>query len=193
MSGQALRRKRPDMKAGIKMTKVEIILRRIKDERNVYRVCIPILIAVVMLFIALSISIIIDGGSLPNPLGPGLIMLSIALRIPSIIQLRDAYTRAVDDIETHLANPAIPISDETEELVERIGGDSKTLIAQTIAYGFTALMLIAGGIIVMLVIEEEHWFFPVLGAGTVIGGFLMGVLAAKAWFNWRAMRDLERM
>ncbi|MBQ6395227.1 MAG: hypothetical protein IJH87_02645 [Atopobiaceae bacterium] len=174
------------------MTKAEITLRRVKDERNVYRACVPILIAVGMLFIALSVSIIIDGGSLPNPLGPGLIMLSIALRIPSIIRLRDAYTKAADEIEAYLANPTSPISDETEELVERIGGDAKTLIYQAIAYGFTALMLIAAGIFILF-IDEEHWLFPVLGTGTVIGGFFMGVLAAKAWFNWRAMRDLERM
>ncbi|MDO5120285.1 MAG: hypothetical protein Q4D48_09390, partial [Coriobacteriales bacterium] len=86
------------------MTREEFELRRLKEDRALYRWLVPIYVTILVAFIALSIAGFFMGKA-PISLAGGLIILSLALRTPGILQHKEDTVDAVAEYEAYLANP----------------------------------------------------------------------------------------
>ena len=86
------------------MTREEFELRRLKEDRALYRWLVPIYVMILLAFVAMSIAAFFMGKA-PISLGGALIILSLALRVPAILQHKTDTVDAVAEYEAYLANP----------------------------------------------------------------------------------------
>lgn len=179
------------------MTKDEFIVRRLHNEATVYRITVPILIACVVAAVVMSIIGLATGRGVMS-LGPALIMTSIALQIPSMIQKRKAYRAAEQEYAAYVANPAQGLSDGTRSLVNRLESSStKDLRQLVVAYGLIGAMLLGMGIFLFSVMsglgETNAFYVVVLPVGMGGGGLFLCLLAFKAWRDLKVARDIQSM
>ena len=190
-------RMRVPTKEGITMTKNEFIAKRLHDEARVRRVSIPILIGCVAAAVVMSVFGLATGKGVMS-VGPALIMASIALRIPVMINERKEYEAAERELVAHAADPATALSASTRALIDHFERRSASeLKQQTIAYLLMGIMLLGLGIFLFVLLNsgdfrENNVFLelvlPVIMAG---GGLFVCFLGINAWRGYKMARDLQ--
>ncbi len=186
-------------KGTITMTKNEFIAKRLHDEYKTSSITIPILIVCVVAAAGLSIFALVTGKA-PMSLGPALIMISIALQIPAMIQQKKTYELASRELAARETDPNAPLSVTTENLIDRYEHRSeKELKQMAIAYSCVGLMLLAmGGFLLAILnsdrIREGNVILEiVLPVAMIGGGVFVCLLAWKAIRDYRTARDIQQM
>lgn len=175
------------------MTRNEFIIKRLKSDAQVYRVTVPILIGCVVLAVVLSVVGLVMGKGVIS-LGPALLMISIALQIPSFMRLRDDYARAAEQFEAYVADPSVELSERTENLIDKVTHGGKDLKGQTICYLLLGVMLVGMGIFLYIATGVDSSFSQAIRVGLTVlmvgGGLLLLVMGANAYRNLRAFNEL---
>lgn len=180
------------------MTRNEFIAQRIKAEGKAYRITVPLLIVCVVAAVVLSVVGLVMGKGAMS-LGPALIMISIALQIPSMIKLRDACTVAEQEFDAYLKDPSAPLSATTENLIDRFESrGAKELQQQFIAYLAMGIMLLGLGIFLFVILRVVDSDFNlllnvILPGLMAAGGVFLCLLAFKAGRDLKTARALESM
>lgn len=178
-------------------TRNEFIAKRLRDEVRVYTITIPLLITCVVAAVVLTI-VAIAMGKNPMSLGAALIMISIGLQLPVMIQHRKACQVAEQEFEAYAHNPNAQLSVATENLIDRFESRSISELRQVvIAFSLVGVMLIAMGIFLFVILgtmSEGNIFLevilPVLMGG---GGAFVCMLAFNAWRDLKMARALQEM
>ena len=177
---------------GDEMTKEEFTLKRLKEDSTLYRWLFPIYVAIIVAFIAMSIAGFVMGKQ-PISLGGGLIMLSIALAAPSIMQHRFDAASAVEEYEAFLADPdrdETTLSETTLRAIRTTPLSSKELLQQWVAYGIIGVLLIGCFVFLFIVIREEPILLLVCSVLPVMGVILL-FLAVRAYQSWKIAKSFE--
>lgn len=176
------------------MTREEFELRRLKEDRALYHWLVPIYVAILVAFVVMSIAGFFMGKA-PISLGGGLIILSLALRVPSILQHKDDTVDAVAEYEAYLANPERDesmLSETTLYALRTTPHSAKELKQQWLAYGILSVVLIGSFVFLLTVVWEEPVLLAVCSSLLVMG-VIMAWLAVGAFRSWKIAVSLEQL
>jgi len=179
------------------MTKEEFTLRQLKSDRKLYRWLVPIYIGVLVAFLILDVVAFFKKGPSIS-LGGGLILLSIALRTPSIMQMRDDADIAATEYEAYLNDPDHDeslLSETTYRAINAAPVAVKTLLAQWIAYGVVAFFLYAGFaacVYITFLFEDGNVVLLLVSSLFLVMAIPLSILAIRAYGSWKIAKTLEQ-
>ena len=174
------------------MTREEFELRRLKEDRALYRWLVPIYVMILLAFVAMSIAAFFMGKA-PISLGGGLIILSLALRVPAILQHKTDTVDAVAEYEAYLANPERDesmLSESTLYALRTTPHSAKELKQQWLAYG--TVVLIGSFVFLLTVVWDEPALLAVCSSLLVMG-IIMAWLTVGAFRSWKIAVSLEQL
>lgn len=176
------------------MTREEFELRRLKEDRALYRWLVPIYVMILLAFVAMSIAAFFMGKA-PISLGGALIILSLALRVPAILQHKTDTVDAVAEYEAYLANPERDesmLSESTLYALRTTPHSAKELKQQWLAYGILSMVLIGSFVFLLTVVWDEPALLAVCSSLLVMG-IIMAWLTVGAFRSWKIAVSLERL
>jgi hypothetical protein len=144
------------------MTREEFELRRLKEDRALYPRLVPIYVMILLAFVAMSIAAFFMGKA-PISLGGALIILSLALRVPAILQHKTDTVDAVAEYEAYLANPERDesmLSESTLYALRTTPHSAKELKQQWLAYGILSVVLIGSFVFLLNVVGTSRHCLP---------------------------------
>lgn len=171
------------------MTKDEFVLKRMRDDANLYKILCILDVCVVVAFLALYAFALMTGRATTQP-GGILIILAVALQLPAMFNTRDRYAAAARELEVAAVDSNAPVSDETYAAVERLVIAPKQLRQQLIAYGIMCPLLLAGAAVIIYVSEGV---VILVSSGVIMGlmGVALGILAYRAYRDLKVAKELE--
>ena len=104
-----------------------------------------------------------------------------------------SLSQVLEEVESDVEGLAFieDYSVSTATAIEKLMLPAKTYFQLFVAYGASAAMMVAGGIVIVVLVQGEKALMA-LGLLLLVGGLLVGVLALKAFRNWGAPGFLFR-
>ena len=104
-----------------------------------------------------------------------------------------SLSQVLEEVESDVEGLAFieDYSVSTATAIEKLMLPAKTYFQLFVAYGASAAMMVAGGILLVVLVEGEKALMA-LGLLLLVGGLLVGVLALKAFRNWGAAKLFEQ-